>query len=110
LMNLISNAIKYTPDEGKITATTYINEDGELSISVSDTGIGISSDQLQFVTQAFVQVDISSSFTSGKGVGLGLYITSQLLAAHGGRLEIESKEGIGTTICAMLPPERVIST
>ncbi len=109
LINLISNAIKYTSECGEITVSTDFTDAGELMISVKDTGIGISTDQLQFVTQAFVQIDISSSFTSGKGVGLGLYITSQLLAAHGGRLEIESKEGIGTTMCALLPAERVLS-
>ncbi|MBE7637745.1 PAS domain-containing protein [Sneathiella sp. P13V-1] len=106
LMNLISNAIKYTPEEGNITVSSGLNDKGELYLSVTDNGIGISADRLQFVTQAFVQIDISSSFTSGKGVGLGLYITSQLLAAHGGRLEIESKEGVGTTMCAILPKER----
>ncbi|GEM_PF-5037994 len=109
LINLLANAIKYTPEEGRVTLTVEQNAAGEVVITISDTGIGITEEHLQKVCEAFTQVDISSSFTSGKGVGLGLYITSHLLMAHGGRLEIDSKDSVGTNAHAILPPDRLVS-
>ncbi|MBO6827142.1 MAG: PAS domain-containing protein [Sneathiella sp.] len=106
--NLISNALKYTPNEGSVTVSAELTKASEVSINVADTGIGIAEDHLEVVTQAFTQIDISSSFVSGKGVGLGLYITSSLLKAHQGSLLLEPNNDRGLTARAILPASRLV--
>ncbi len=108
IINLLTNAIKYTAENGTIRLSVFRNSIGELVFEVRDSGIGISKDHLSRVSQAFTQIDISSSSTSGKGVGLGLYIVSHLLTAHGGRLDIQSEERVGTVVHAILPIERLV--
>lgn len=107
ITNLVSNALKYTPENGKIVVTTEKTPTGDICVSVRDNGVGIAQEHLNQVTQAFTQVDISSSFVSGKGVGLGLYITSSLLKAHGGRLSLEPNADTGLTARAILPNNRI---
>lgn len=99
--NLIGNAIKYTPAGGFV----YVNvmgDDDKVVINVSDTGIGISSEDLSHVFQKFYRVDNSDTREIG-GTGLGLYITKQRAEAMGGRVWAESSVGQGTTFYVSLP-------
>jgi two-component system, sensor histidine kinase len=101
LSNLLSNAIKFTQCGG-ITVTVEVTGVGEgliqLSIAVSDTGIGIPVDRLDRLFKAFSQVDSSTTREYG-GSGLGLAICERLCAAMGGSIEVDSAEGIGSTFC-----------
>jgi signal transduction histidine kinase len=93
LLNLIGNALKFTPKGGKISIVTRNEESGKLVIEVSDTGIGIPADALSRIFSPFEQGDSSIHRRYG-GLGLGLSIARTLIKAHGGTLEVES-EGSG---------------
>ena len=101
LLNIFSNAIKFTPPEGKITVRVSFTRTSAV-ISVSDTGCGIPAAELNRVTLPFVQVANSLS-RKYAGSGLGLSIARQLCDLHGGRLTIRSVEGKGTTVRISLP-------
>lgn len=90
--NLVTNALKFTPEKGEITVEMR-EEDGRLAVSVSDTGCGIAADALEQVFEPFEQVNRKSDNAHG-GLGLGLTIAKKLAESHGGRLVAES-EGIG---------------
>jgi cell cycle sensor histidine kinase DivJ len=101
LMNLLSNACKFTPAGGKIhlSATTA---DEHVVLSVRDSGIGISAEHVSRLGQPFYQVD--SSYTRQlEGAGLGLAIVRGLVELHNGRLEIESEPGNGSCFKLILP-------
>lgn len=106
LINLIGNAIKYTPEGGKVTVSVAI-EDGACRFSVADTGIGISQEDLAKVLSPFGQV--SAVDRSKGGTGLGVPIVSAMARLHGGSLQIESEPGVGSTFIVTLPKERIIS-
>jgi signal transduction histidine kinase len=98
LLNLLTNAIKFTPADGRISLTCA--RDGDLALlRVRDTGIGIPADQLQRVFEPFVQLDS----TRRDGVGLGLAISRELARAMGGDLTAESTSGEGSTFTVALP-------
>ncbi|HHS96492.1 MAG TPA: GAF domain-containing protein [Chloroflexi bacterium] len=100
LLNLVSNAAKFT-DEGFIRVeVTY--DDEYVTISVSDTGIGIPEDKLPKIFEAFTQVDASPSRKYG-GTGLGLTITKSFIELHGGEIWVESEVGKGSTFTFRLP-------
>ncbi|MDB5395926.1 MAG: domain S-box protein [Rhodospirillales bacterium] len=101
LLNVYSNAIKFTPSGGQITTQVLLTPDQAL-ITVSDTGCGISEADLKRVTLPFVQVETALS-RKHSGSGLGLSIARELCKLHGGRLTIESVEGQGTTVQIVLP-------
>ena len=101
LSNLIGNAVKFSHDRGRVAIRARA-ADKELVLSVQDEGIGIPSDALARVFERFSQVDASSTRQHG-GTGLGLYITRQLVEAHGGRVWVESEVGRGSTISFSLP-------
>jgi signal transduction histidine kinase len=98
---LLDNAVKYTPDGGRITVTVR-ETDGWAGLEVSDTGIGIPEDQLPLIFERFHRADPSR--TAG-GAGLGLSIARQIAEAHGGRIEVESTPGEGSTFTLLLPKE-----
>ena len=100
LYNLINNAIKFT-DKGSIHLA-MAKEDGQVVFNVTDTGHGISEENLERVFQRFQQVDGSMSRKSG-GLGLGLAISEQLAALHGGTLSLTSKIGHGSTFTLKMP-------
>jgi signal transduction histidine kinase len=101
LLNLLSNAIKFTRDGGEIRVCAFRR--GELiAISVSDTGIGISANDMPKVFEAFGQID-SPLGRKHEGSGLGLPLTKALTELHGGSLAIDSAEGIGTTVTVLFP-------
>lgn len=101
LYNLCDNAVKYNVPGGSLRVTLSQTE-GEVTVSVSDTGIGIPDSQQSRVFERFFRVDKSHSKQSG-GTGLGLSIVKHVVQYHHGRLELQSTEGKGTTITAVLP-------
>ncbi|MEC9346972.1 MAG: ATP-binding protein [Pseudomonadota bacterium] len=107
LLNLGSNAVKFTPAGGSILFDWHVLPDGGLDFSVSDTGIGIKADDLENVFDPFKQASPTVS-GSPEGTGLGLAICKRLMELHGGTLSIASTPGVGTTVTAHLPPEAVL--
>lgn len=103
--NLISNAIRYTPQGGQIFIRLEL-KNGEVVFSVQDTGIGIEQQHISRLTERFYRVDRSRSRETG-GTGLGLSIVKHILTRHQGRLEIVSEVGKGSTFSAILPAARV---
>jgi two-component system, OmpR family, phosphate regulon sensor histidine kinase PhoR len=103
--NLVFNAVRYTPAEGKITLA-WRQEDGKATFSVTDTGIGIPAEYIPRLTERFYRVDKGRSTASG-GTGLGLAIVKHVLARHGGELRIESIPGKGSTFTARFPTDRL---
>jgi signal transduction histidine kinase len=104
LLNLLSNAVKFTPKGGRVSVSAAF-EEGRLVLSVVDTGIGMSTSDIERAKLPFTQIDsvLSRKFP---GTGLGLPIANSLTEMHGGRLEIESAPGKGTTVRICLPVER----
>jgi two-component system phosphate regulon sensor histidine kinase PhoR len=100
LMNLISNAIKYSPDNNEIVVKLS-REDGCVLVSVTDFGIGISKDQEKLIFDRFYRVNASKYFSTGLGVGL--YISSEIIKAHNGHMHVESKLNKGSTFSFELP-------
>ena len=107
LLNLLSNAIKFTPKGGRVKISAAVRVSGALVLTVSDTGIGISADQIENVMSEFGQVDTAVS-RDQEGTGLGLPLTHGLMEIHGGTLEIASKCGKGTKVMAIFPKNRVV--
>jgi PAS domain S-box-containing protein len=106
LLNLVSNAIKFTPAEGRIIISAVADADS-FRFAVKDTGIGMTPDGVKKALEAFGQVDSSLS-RKYEGTGLGLPLTRALIELHGGRLEIESALGEGTCVTAIFPADRII--
>ena len=104
LINLIDNAVKYTPDGGAVTVTGRNLGPDRIEVAVADTGIGIPPADLPRITERFYRVDKARSRELG-GTGLGLAIVKHLVMAHGGELSIESEQERGTTVRFTLPIE-----
>jgi two-component system phosphate regulon sensor histidine kinase PhoR len=104
--NLVVNAIKYTPPEGRITVRYWTDPAGA-HVTVEDTGIGIPSAHIPRLTERFYRVDAGRSRKLG-GSGLGLAIVKHALQRHGGQLEIQSEEGKGSAFTCHFPPARVL--
>jgi len=102
LLNLISNAVKFTPQGGAIVVALTRKGDDRVSVAVADTGIGIAAEDLARLAQPFEQVEGQHSKTT-QGTGLGLALTKALIEMHGGRLAIESEPGRGTVVSFDLP-------
>ena len=104
LLNLISNAVKFTPEGGSITVSA--NQTGDLiRVAVRDTGIGIAAQDLARLAQPFEQVEGQHSKTT-QGTGLGLALTKSLIEIHHGEMAMESEPGHGTTVSFTLPIKR----
>ena len=103
--NLIDNAVRFTPPSGRIDVTWRPDGDGA-ALVVADTGIGIPRDQIARVTERFYRVDPGRSRATG-GTGLGLAIVKHALQRHGGSLEIDSREGEGSTFTCRFPAARI---
>ena len=99
LGNLLSNALKFTPEDGAIRVTAH-STDHELAIEVSDTGPGIPEDKLGMIFEKYYQV---SDEARRRGAGLGLSIARDVVRAHGGTIHVESEAGVGSTFRVMLP-------
>ena len=94
--NLLTNAVRYTPDEGTISVSWGRNHDGQAVYSVTDTGIGIAAEHIPRLSERFYRVDRGRSRAAG-GTGLGLAITKHIALRHGAQLVIESRLGKGST-------------
>ena len=104
--NLVSNAIRYTPDVGAVTAKWAVNSQGFGEFSVTDTGPGIASEHLSRLTERFYRVDRSRSRDTG-GTGLGLAIVKHIANRHQAQLLIESTPGKGSTFTLRFPKDRI---
>jgi len=108
LLNLLSNSVKFTLPEGRVTISAEVMPDRSLKLSVSDTGIGMTADEIPLAVSRFGQVEGSLS-RSYAGAGLGLSIVTSLIELHGGNCHIESEKGVGTTVSLCFPPERTVA-
>lgn len=106
LLNLLSNATKFTREGGHVILSAHMSEDKELLLAVSDTGIGIESHLIERVLEPFAQAEGPMARSFG-GTGLGLPITKSLVELHGGSMKLESEAGVGTTVTVCLPKWRV---
>lgn len=107
LGNLVSNAVRYTPDGGEITLA-WRERNGEGVFSVTDTGEGIAAEHIPRLTERFYRVDRSRSRETG-GTGLGLAIVKHVLTRHGARLDVQSIPGKGSTFSAIFPAQRLMA-
>ena len=108
IINLLSNAVKFTPRGGTVTIAAAIEDDGHFSILVKDTGIGIAPEDIDKVLKPFTQAD-STLARKYEGTGLGLTLVRSLVEIHGGRFDLKSTEGVGTSAIVRLPAERVLA-
>ncbi|MGH6718113.1 MAG: sensor histidine kinase [Alphaproteobacteria bacterium] len=107
LINLLTNAIKFTPVGGTVRLTVNLADDGRVAFAVSDSGIGMTADEITIALTAFGQVDGALSRNHG-GVGLGLPLCTSMAEMHQGTLDVESVPDHGTTVIVRLPKERVM--
>jgi signal transduction histidine kinase len=108
VLNLLGNAVKFTPKDGLVVLSIE-HTDAGVALVFADTGIGIEAAVAASLGQPFCQADASISRKFG-GTGLGLAICRKLLDLHGGSLTIDSTPGLGTTVRAAFPHQRIIDT
>jgi two-component system phosphate regulon sensor histidine kinase PhoR len=106
--NLVSNAVRYTPEHGRIEISWQPAPDGGARFAVADTGHGIPAEHLPRITERFYRVSTSRSRETG-GTGLGLSIVKHVLQLHHGQLAIESEVGVGSTFTCVFGAERVLA-
>ena len=104
--NLVSNAVRYTPDGGAMTLGWRVDDEARGAFSVADTGIGIAPEHIPRLTERFYRVDRSRSRATG-GTGLGLAIVKHVLLRHQAELDVTSELGMGSTFTVLLPARRV---
>jgi two-component system phosphate regulon sensor histidine kinase PhoR len=106
--NLVSNAVRYTPEGGRIEISWQASSNGGARFAVADTGYGIPAEHLPRITERFYRVSTSRSRESG-GTGLGLSIVKHVLQLHQAKLEIESELGVGSTFSCVFARERLLA-
>ena len=104
--NILSNAIKFTPEGGSIEITSDLTPDGGVVVAIRDTGQGIAPDDIERVLQPFGQIEDHLT-RQNSGIGLGLPIARAVVMMHGGELMLTSEIGVGTTVELHLPADRV---
>jgi signal transduction histidine kinase len=107
-LNLMSNAVKFTKPGGRVSVSTGLDRDGGIAIAVTDTGIGMTAEEIAIALEPFQQV-MSSQSRTNEGTGLGLPLTKTLVELHGGRLDIASAPGRGTTVTVSFPASRSVA-
>ena len=107
LLNLLANAVKFTPEGGGIELASFTDDRG-FCLAIRDTGIGIAPEDIPKALATFGQVESQIS-RKHNGAGLGLPITKKLTEAHGGKLLIESQVGVGTTVTVIFPQNRILA-
>jgi signal transduction histidine kinase len=107
LINLMTNAIKFTEPGGTVTLKTWCHMDTGVVFQIVDTGIGIAPEDIPMALSRFGQVDgdLNRKF---EGTGLGLPLTKALVEMHGGSLDLQSEIGVGTTVTVRLPAARIV--
>ncbi|WP_096703962.1 ATP-binding protein [Magnetospirillum sp. 15-1] len=108
LINLLANAVKFTPFGGTVTISAAPTPDGGLEIRVSDTGIGMTEEEMAQAVEPFVQVDARIA-RRHEGTGLGLPMVAAIMEMHGGTVTIRSRPGQGTMVAVTFPPRRVFA-
>ncbi len=108
LTNLLTNAIKFTPEGGDVTLSVYLDDSKRMCIRVEDSGIGIAPEDIAVALAPFGQIESALS-RKNQGTGLGLPLTKALVELHGGILDLQSKFGSGTTVTIIFPAERVVT-
>jgi signal transduction histidine kinase len=103
VLNLLSNAIKFTPEGGRIEVQAA-PKDGEVEVSVSDTGVGIASEDREAIFEEFRQVGTAEK--KAEGTGLGLTLCRKFIELHGGRIWVKSQVGAGSTFTFTIPERR----
>ena len=106
VINLLANAVKFTPEGGKIRITGMIARDGAPSLIVEDAGIGIAPDEMDKVLKPFERAESQANLAL-EGTGIGLPLSKSIVERHGGTLHLASELGRGTTVVVRLPPERL---
>lgn len=109
LLNLVSNAVKFTPAEGEIKIKAYIHNSNKLVLEVIDSGIGMTAEELEKAMQPFWQAN-SSLARDTSGTGLGLTLVQSLARLHGANLQMESEKDKGTTVRLLFPEERILKS
>lgn len=102
LINILSNADKYTPEDGRISVAISRNQNGDILVSVADNGVGIHPDDLTRILEPFGQARKNAN-VSHDGTGLGLSLSNRLMEMHGGELKVESELHMGTTVTLLFP-------
>jgi len=108
LLNLLANAVKFTPEGGMVSVRCSTDAEGAICFSVTDTGIGIAPEHLTRVVEPFYQAEGSFARRYG-GAGLGLTLVNAMMQAHGGMLGLDSAVGAGTAATLRFPPERTLT-
>jgi len=106
ILNILINAVKYTPDGGAVDISGGINDQGCPTISISDTGVGMTEDEKEAALIPFKQIK-DATVRQVEGTGIGLPLTNQLVELHLGTLTIDSVKRKGTTVTITLPKERI---
>ena len=106
LLNLLSNAVRFTPSGGEVKVDARVSGNRELVLTVSDTGVGMSQEDIPKALEAFSQIDTPLALRSGS-TGLGLSLTRDLVELHGGTLRVRSRPDVGTAVSVHLPAVRV---
>ena len=104
-INILENAIRYTPNDGNISVSA-VKKDENALVAISDTGVGIPPEHLPHIFERFYRVDKARSRAEG-GVGLGLAIAKYIAESHGGKIELESQVGKGTTFNITIPLKKI---
>jgi two-component system cell cycle sensor histidine kinase PleC len=107
IVNLLSNAAKFTSEGGNVIVGAGRRPSGEITISISDTGIGIAAENLERIFAPFIQADGTLQRTF-EGTGLGLPLVKSMIDLHGGHVEIASEVGAGTTVTLVFPADRAV--
>ena len=107
IINLLSNATKFTPPGGRIEVTAYEEENGGLAVAVRDTGVGMSETDIPVALSNFGQLKNQIDL-AGEGTGLGLPLVRNMIELHGGQLDLTSQPGTGTSVTMEFPKDRVV--
>ncbi|MFA5591915.1 MAG: PAS domain S-box protein [Micavibrio sp.] len=106
VVNILSNAVKFTPADGRITLDASLDDYGQFYLSITDTGIGLTDHEIEKALSPFGQINSGHNRT-GSGTGLGLTLVQALITLHGGTFELFSQKGIGTTATLIFPAKRI---
>lgn len=106
LINLLTNAVKFTRKGGEVAVLAALDGRGALRLSVRDTGVGIAAEDIPKIMESFGQADNTRAGVT-EGTGLGLPLVKAMIEMHGGTLELDSEVDVGTTVTIRFPPERI---